>query len=93
MKKKYLILSAVIILTVILGVMFTGCSQTEDEYYAEMYEDIKEFNTQYGKILDNLYKANFSVSFDFNTHYNASIERGTENEKGWDAFEKACSRT
>lgn len=89
MKKKYLILSAVIILTVILGVMFTGCSQTEDEYYAEMYEDIKEFNTQYGKILDNLYKANFSVSFDFNTHYNASIERGTEKEKGWDAFEKA----
>lgn len=89
MKKRFITLSAVILVAVIACTALIGCTQSEEDYYNEIASDVAKFNEQYDDILGNLYSANFSVSFSFDTHYNASLVRGSADSKGWDSFENA----
>lgn len=89
MKKRFLSIFAIVVVAVLLCTAFIGCSQSEEDYYADIQKDIEKFNEQYDDILANLYKANFTVNFNFNTHYNAALVRGSAQEKGWDSFENA----
>lgn len=89
MKKRYMTIFAIVVIAVVIGTVFAGCSQSEEEYYNDIAKDIAKFNEQYDDILANLNKANFTVTFNYNTHYNASLVRGSADEKGWDSFENA----
>ena len=80
---------AIAVVTVILCTVFMGCTQSEEDYYNDIAEDVAKFNEKYDDILANLNKANFSVTFSFNTHYNAALTRGSSDSKGWDSFENA----
>ena len=89
MKKRYISILAIVVVAVLLCTVFMACSQSEEDYYNDIAKDVEKFNEQYDDILANLNKANFSVSFSFNTHYNAAITRGSKDSKGWDSFENA----
>lgn len=89
MKKKILIITATVMTVCILAAMFAGCSQTEEEFYTEIKDGVEEFNTKYVDILANLKKAQFSAEFSIERHFNAAMDRGTTEDKGWDQFEKA----
>lgn len=89
MKKRYMSIFAIAVVAVILCTVFMGCTQSEEDYYNDIAEDVAKFNEKYDDILANLNKANFSVTFSFNTHYNAALTRGSSDSKGWDSFENA----
>lgn len=89
MKKKILIIIATVMTVCILATMFAGCSQSEEEFFTEIKDGVEEFNTKYVDILANLKKAQFSAEFSIERHFNAAMDRGTTEDKGWDQFEKA----
>ncbi len=89
MKKKILIITATVMTVCILAAMFAGCSQSEEEFFTEIKDGVEEFNTKYVDILANLKEAQFSAEFSIERHFNAAMDRGTTENKGWDQFEKA----
>lgn len=89
MKKKILIIIATVMTVCILATMFAGCSQSEEEFFTEIKDGVEEFNTKYVDILANLKEAQFSAEFSIERHFNAAMDRGTTEDKGWDQFEKA----
>ena len=89
MKKKILIIIATVMTVCILTTMFAGCSQSEEEFFTEIKDGVEEFNTKYVGILANLKEAQFSAEFSIERHFNAAMDRGTTEDKGWDQFEKA----
>lgn len=89
MKKKILIIIATVMTVCILATMFAGCSQSEEEFFTEIKDGVEEFNTKYVGILANLKEAQFSAEFSIERHFNAAMDRGTTEDKGWDQFEKA----
>ena len=89
MKKKILIIIATVMTVCILATMFAGCSQSEEEFFTEIKDGVEEFNTKYADILANLKEAQFSAEFSIERHFNAAMDRGTTEDKGWDQFEKA----
>lgn len=89
MKKKILIIIATVMTVCILATMFAGCSQSEEEFFTEIKDGVEEFNTKYVDILANLKEAQFSAEFSIERHFNAAMDRGTSEDKGWDQFEKA----
>lgn len=92
MKKKILIIIATVMTVCILATMFAGCSQSEEEFFTEIKDGVEEFNTKYVDILANLKKAQFSAEFSIERHFNAAMDRGTTEIKGWDQFEKAYNK-
>lgn len=92
MKKKILIIIATVMTVCILATMFAGCSQSEEEFFTEIKDGVEEFNTKYVDILANLKKAQFSAEFSIERHFNAAMDRGTTEDKGWDQFEKAYNK-
>ena len=92
MKKKILIIIATVMTVCILATMFAGCSQSEEEFFTEIKDGVEEFNTKYVDILANLKEAQFSAEFSIERHFNAAMDRGTTENKGWDQFEKAYNK-
>lgn len=92
MKKKILIIIATVMTVCILATMFAGCSQSEEEFFTEIKDGVEEFNTKYVDILANLKEAQFSAEFSIERHFNAAMDRGTTEDKGWDQFEKAYNK-
>lgn len=92
MKKKILIIIATVMTVCILATMFAGCSQSEEEFFTEIKDGVEEFNTKYVDILANLKEAQFSAEFSIERHFNAAMDRGTTEIKGWDQFEKAYNK-
>lgn len=92
MKKKILIIIATVMTVCILATMFAGCSQSEEEFFTEIKDGVEEFNTKYVGILANLKEAQFSAEFSIERHFNAAMDRGTTEDKGWDQFEKAYNK-
>lgn len=92
MKKKILIIIATVMTVCILATMFAGCSQSEEEFFTEIKDGVEEFNTKYVGILANLKEAQFSAEFSIERHFNAAMDRGTTENKGWDQFEKAYNK-
>ncbi len=88
MKKRYVILTAIIAVICLLATVFVGCSQSEEEYYQSIEDDMKDFESKYESILANLQQASFTTEFAVERHFNAAIERGTSSDKGWDRYEK-----
>lgn len=88
MKKRILILTAIAVTICVFATAFVGCSQSEEDYYAEIEQGVSEFASKYDEILTNLKAANFSASFSVERHFNAAMSRGSEESKGWDQFEK-----
>ena len=89
MKKKILIIIATVMTVCILATMFAGCSQSEEEFFTEIKDGVEEFNTKYVDILANLKEAQFSAEFSIERHFNAAMDRGTTESKGWDQIGRA----
>lgn len=82
MKKRLIILSAIVILAVMLATLFTACSQTESEYYDEISASVDKYSTEYQKLYDTLKGANFKTEYTIFHNYADTAIRGSEISAG-----------
>lgn len=82
MKKRLLILSAIVILAVMLSTTFMACSQTEAEYYDDIKASVEKYSPEYATLHDTLKNANFKTEFTAFRNYADTAVRGSENKIG-----------
>lgn len=82
MKKRLIIITAIVILAVMLGTLFTACSQTEGDYYEEIAASLGKYSAEYAKLYDTLKNANFRTEFTAFRNYADTAIRGSSASAG-----------
>lgn len=82
MKKRFFAIIATLLLVCTVAVSFAACSQTETDYYNEIYESVDKYSAEYAKMYETLKNANFKTEFTSFRNYSATAVRGSATSEG-----------
>lgn len=98
MKKRFLLITSILVLAIMLGVMFMSCNSSTviegkdyekmEEYYNEALTKLQKHENQLNELMDVFGKANFTTSFTYERTYYSTADdfktfRGTETTGGY----------
>ena len=98
MKKRFLLITSILVLAVVMSVMFISCSNSTvidgkdydkmEEYYLDALTQFQKYEDQLNTLIDAFGKANFTTSFTLERTYYSTADdfksfRGTETAGGY----------